>query len=191
MKLAFAIRSGLVLSGLALAGPARADIVSSGADWFELSNTATVPQTPDVVWRALLALPKWWDAAHTYSGKAQNLSLTPKVGGCFCEIIPEDGSQIEHGRIVFLRPKSALRLYAALGPLQALGVTGNLTYTLKLVDGGTELRQTYIVTGHMAGGLSALAGPVSSVMGLQFGRLAAYAADRKWVAPPVTGMSSR
>ena len=174
MKLA-----AVLLPGLIAATPAQAEIVSAGDDWFELSNASVIPQKPEAVWRTLLSLPTWWDGAHTYSGKAANLRLEAKAGGCFCETIPADGSQIEHGRIVYLRPNAALRLYAALGPLQSLGVTGNLTWTLKAVEGGTELRQSYIVAGHMEGGLSTLATPVDSVMTLQFGRLVALASDTK------------
>lgn len=158
-----------------LSTSANAEVVTSAADKFELTSNVVVPQKPERVWRALLALPQWWDAAHTYSGKARNLSLSAKAGGCFCEINPEDGSQIEHGRVVYVRPNQALRLYAALGPLQSLAVVGNLTWTLKAVDGGTELRQTYLVFGNVDGGLGALASPVNSVMSSQFDRLAAFA----------------
>lgn len=168
-----------VAAGLACAWPAQAQVATSGSDWFELSNRAVVAAKPETVWRALLALPKWWDGAHTYSGKASNLSLAAKAGGCFCEVIPEDGSQIEHGRVIYLRPAKALRLSAALGPLQSLAVTGTLTWTLTPVDGGTELKQTYVVAGRAEGGLSALGSPVNSVMTSQFDRLVAYATKAK------------
>lgn len=169
----------LAVAGLALATPAHAEVAAAGNDWFELSNTAVVPAKPETVWRALLAIPKWWDAAHTYSRKASNLSLAAKAGGCFCEIIPEDGSQIEHGRVIYMRPGKALRLTAALGPLQSQAVAATLTWTLKPVDGGTELKQTYVVAGHAAGGLSSYGSPVNSVMTLQFDRLVAYATKLK------------
>lgn len=162
-----------------LSSAANAEIVTTGSDKFELTNTAVIPQKPEVVWRALLALPQWWDPAHTYFGKARNLSLSAKAGGCFCEIDPEDGAQIEHGRVVYVRPYKALRLYAALGPLQSLATIGNLTWTLKAVEGGTELRQTYLVFGNVDGGLAALASPVNSVMSSQFDRLAAFAKVQK------------
>lgn len=174
MKLAW-----IALAVAAFPESASAEIATSGADKFELTNTVVIPQKPEVVWRALIALPQWWDPAHTYSGKARNLSLSAKAGGCFCEIIPEDGSQIEHGRVVYLRPNKALRLYAALGPLQSLAVMGNLSWTLKAVEGGTELRQSYLVFGNVDGGLGALSSPVNSVMTLQFDRLTAYASQAK------------
>lgn len=173
------LRLPIAMVGLALATPAMADVSSSGADGFVLTNSAIVPQPPQRVWRALVALPKWWDPAHTYSGKASHLSLSAKAGGCFCETIPSDGSEIEHGRVIFVRPNKALRLYAALGPLQSFAVVGNLSWTLKAVEGGTELRQTYLAYGKAEGGLSALASPVNSVMTIQFDRLVAHASRAK------------
>lgn len=174
------MRSTLIaIAGLAAAAPAFAEVSSSGADGFVLSNSAIVPQPPQVVWRALVALPKWWDPAHTYSGKAGNLALSAKAGGCWCEFVPADGSEIERGRVVQVRPNHALRVYAALGPLQSMAVVGNLAWTLKAVDGGTELRQTYLVYGRADGGLAPLASPVNAVMTTQFDRLVAYASRRK------------
>ncbi len=33
----------------------------------------------------------WWSDAHTYSGKASNLTLRNEPGGCFCETLPGGG----------------------------------------------------------------------------------------------------
>ncbi len=173
------MKQALAALGLIVAVPAHGEVGASGNDSFALSNTTVIGAKPDAVWRALLQLPKWWDGSHTYSGSAANLSLSAKAGGCFCEVDPKDGSQIEHGRVVYVRPAQALRLSAALGPLQSQAVVGTLTWTLKPVEGGTELKQTYLVAGHAEGGLSALASPVNSVMTLQFDRLAAFAAKAR------------
>jgi uncharacterized protein YndB with AHSA1/START domain len=166
----------IAVAALVFASPAGAEIVSASDTAFELSNSRVVAQSPDNVWRALLALPAWWDPAHTYSADARNLRLEAKAGGCFCEVIPKEKAEVEHGRIVYLRPGKALRLFAALGPLQALPVTGVLTWSLKAVPAGTEVTQTYLVAGSVKGGLGALAVPVDSVMTGQFDRMTAFAA---------------
>lgn len=161
----------LALFVTCMTGAAQAEVVGSGETWFELSNEVRVPVAPDKVWRTLVALPAWWDGAHTYSGDSRNLVFDVKAGGCFCETVPADGSQIEHGRIVYLKPSNTLRLSAALGPLQSMAVAGTLTWSLKPDGGGTVIRQSYVVSGHFPGGASALAKPVDEVMSGQFQKL--------------------
>lgn len=163
--------AALALVTLAASSSAQAEVTGSGADWFELSSQTRVSVAPDKVWRTLLALPRWWDGAHTYSGSSRNLRLDARAGGCFCETVPADASQIEHGRIVYMKPGRALRLNSALGPLQAMAATGTLTWTLTPDGTGTVIRQTYIVSGHFPGGAAGLAKPVDEVMSGQFQRL--------------------
>jgi uncharacterized protein YndB with AHSA1/START domain len=165
-----------VLIAAFVAAPAHAEVVGSGDGWFELSNQAKVSASPDKVWRLLLALPEWWDSAHTYSGDSRNLMLDSWASGCFCETVPSDGSQIAHGRIVYMKPGSALRLDAALGPLQAMAVKGTLAWTLKADGEGTLIRQSYVVSGHFPGGAPGIAKPVDDVMSGQFQRLVAASA---------------
>lgn len=163
----------LALAAVALAGPAAAEIRSATAAGFESVNVVTVAAPPARVY-ALLVQPKlWWNGAHTYSGDATNMTLAPTAGGCFCETVPADGSTIEHGRVVYAQPGKALRLHAALGPLQAEGVAAALTWTLKPAGTGTEITQTYVVGGFVRGGAESFAGPVDMVVGEQLRRLKA------------------
>jgi uncharacterized protein YndB with AHSA1/START domain len=156
----------------ALAAPATASVKSSGPAGFELEHRVVVKASPSVAYAAAGRLGSWWNPSHTYSGKAENLSFEPRAGGCFCERT-SDGGSIEHGRIVYARPGQALRVHGALGPLQASGVSGSLTWTFQAVPGGTEIIQSYVVGGYVPGGAGAMAGPVDQVMTEQLTRLAA------------------
>src|SRR5436189_3620279 len=71
----------------------------------------------------------WWNSQHTYSGDAKNLSIDARPGGCFCEKLPNGGG-LEHARVIYVAPREVLRLSGALGPLQASGVAGTLTWKL-------------------------------------------------------------
>lgn len=157
---------------LLAAGPATAAVKSSTPAGFELESKAVVKASPAEAYAAAGRLGEWWNPSHTYSGKAANLSFDPRAGECFCERTDEGGT-IEHGRIVYAQPGQALRLHGALGPLQASGVTGSLTWAFKAVPGGTEITQTYVVGGYVPGGADKLAPPVDRVMSEQFGRLVA------------------
>jgi uncharacterized protein YndB with AHSA1/START domain len=155
-----------------LAGPAPAAVKSSTPAGFELESKAVVKASPAEAYAAVGRLGEWWNPSHTYSGRAENLSFEPRAGSCFCERTADSGT-IEHGRIVYAQPGQALRLHGALGPLQASGVSGSLTWTFKAVPGGTEITQTYVVGGYVPGGAEKLAPLVDRVMNEQLTRLAA------------------
>ncbi len=76
--------------------------------------------------------------------------------------------------VVYAKPNETLRLEGALGPLQAFGVAGSLTWRLNEKDGVTTVTQTYDVGGHAPGGLAAFAGAVDGVLGDQANRLKRY-----------------
>jgi len=156
--------------GLALAPTVRAEVVDAQAAGFEVRESVQIAAPPDRVYAALSQIGHWWDSRHTFSGDANHLSLEPVVGGCFCEALP-DGGSAAHMRVVMAMPGKALRLEGGLGPLQGLGATGHLTWTLKPKGGGTELTQTYDVGGYAKGGLTSLAAPVDRVLGEQEMRL--------------------
>lgn len=165
---------GIFLIGLVAATPATAEVRGSGPAGFALEARATVPVSPAEAYAALARIGRWWDSAHTYSGDAANMTLEPRAGACFCEAIPADGGSIEHGRVIYARPGQALRVQAALGPLQSEAVLGTLTWSLRAVDGGTEITQAYVVGGYMRGGFEAVAPLVDQVMATQLRRLAEH-----------------
>jgi uncharacterized protein YndB with AHSA1/START domain len=152
------------------AAEAHATVADSTAAGFRVRYDQVVRAAPDSVWRALGGIGRWWDPEHTYSGDAGNLSIELKPGGCFCERLAEGGGVV-HMTVVYARPGLALRLVGALGPLQADGVAGSMTWTLAPDPAGTRLRLEYVVGGYLPGGLVGMAAPVDRVLGEQFLRL--------------------
>ena len=155
---------------LAVAVPAAAEVKSSGPGGFEVERSFIVPGGPQAVYAQIGRIGEWWDVAHSYSGRPENLRLELRAGGCFCESLANGGS-VEHMRVVYADPASGIRLQGGLGPLQSEAVVGTLSWSFKTVPGGTQVTQRYIVAGQAAGGLANLAGPVDEVLGEQFGRL--------------------
>lgn len=123
------------------------------------------------VYDALVSqIGSWWDPQHTYSSDAKNLSIDARPGGCFCEKLP-DGGAIEHLRVIYVAPRKVLRLSGALGPLQASGVAGSMTWKLTGGNDSTLVQLTYSVGGFIDGGFERVAPAVESVLREQFDRL--------------------
>lgn len=171
------MRRAIALAALLAAAPAAAEVTSASPAGFESVNIVTVPVAPDAAYAALLRVGAWWNGSHSYSGDAANLTLDAKAGGCFCERWA--GNAVEHMRVVAVRPGAMLRLSGGLGPLQGEGVAGALTWSLKAASGGTEITQTYVVGGHVRGGMEAIAAPVDAVLAEQLERLRAHLAARR------------
>src|SRR5690606_20424159 len=132
---------------------------------------ALIEAAPHDVYRALsTSVGDWWNPQHTFTGDAGNLSIDVRPGGCFCEAFP-DGGGVEHLRVVHVAPDRMLRLSGGLGPLQAFGVAGSLTWKLEEADGANSVDVTYVVGGFMEGGLERIGAPVGAVIGEQLGRL--------------------
>lgn len=165
----------LALAALAAAAPAGADVTSSSAIHFDIESHVVVPAPPARVYAAFREIDRWWNPEHTYSHNSANLRLEPWAGGCFCETLP-DGGTVEHMHVVQALPGRVLRMTGALGPLQAEALAGVLTWTLRPVDGGTEIRSVYMVSGHVRGDVGAYAAPVDAVLREQLDRLRAYLA---------------
>lgn len=152
------------------ASPVTAEVKSSSPAGFEVQNKVMVSASSTDAYAALARVGEWWNPEHTYSGKAANLSLDPRAGGCFCEKL-EGGGTIEHLRVVYAQPGQMLRLQGGLGPLQAQAVSGTLTWALKPVGKGLEISQTYAVGGYIPGGAEKLAPIVDKVLAEQLRRL--------------------
>lgn len=159
---------------VAAASPAGAEVKDVGDNGFTVAASATVAAPPARVWDALIHPGRWWDMEHSYSHDGANMSLDPRVGGCFCEKVPADKGEVEHGRVVQIRPGSLLRIDGALGPFQAMAVTGVLSWTIKPAGSGTMIGMTYTIGGYLPGGGKAFAPVVDGVMGGQFARLEAF-----------------
>jgi len=167
MKITSWIAAGALL---ALPAPAAATVIDVGAHGFEVSSTVAISAPPEKVYAALVRIDRWWSDGHSYSGNAANMRLDPHAGGCFCERLT-DGGSVEHARVVMAQPGRTLRLRGALGPLQAEGADGALTWTLAMGKDGTQLTQTYVVGGHVRGEIGRWAGQVNLVLDEQLRRL--------------------
>lgn len=159
-----------------VASGAHAEVRATTDTGFTIVHKAKLAAPPAKAYAALGEVGGWWDDAHTYSGKASNMSLPLEAGGCFCERL--EGGGVQHGRVVLAMPGSMLRLEGALGPLQSEGVSATLTFELKPAGDGTDLTLSYKVGGYHAEGVRQWAAPVDQVLGVQASRLAAYASGK-------------
>jgi uncharacterized protein YndB with AHSA1/START domain len=164
-------------AALALGGSARGAVVDKGAYGFRIKTVQQVAAPPAKVWKAIGEWGRWWSDAHTYSGKAHNITLQMSAGGCLCEALP-DGGSVRHGVAELVIPNQMLRLDAAFGPLQDEGVSAAYTLSLKPKDGGTEVTMTYNVGGARDFIVSAAPG-VEGVLDEGLARLKAYAETGK------------
>jgi hypothetical protein len=155
----------------AMAAPALGEVKAAAADGLVFQFKGQIAMPRDAAWARVLAIGSWWSDAHTYSGKAVNMSIDPVAGGCWCEMWA--GGEVEHGRIILMMRNEMLRFQTALGPLQGTGV--NAAMTITLTDGPTpettRVTMDYSVVGSSLSGLAAMAPPVDGVLQEQFNRL--------------------
>jgi uncharacterized protein YndB with AHSA1/START domain len=160
------------------------------AAWAEVSNRSNagfivtvnlaVAAPPETVYASLTRhVSEWWDAAHTYSGDSKNLSIIAEPGGCFCEALA-DGGGVQHAMVVNVAPGRLLRMSGALGPLQALAVTGTLSWQFeKSGSADSTLVVTYVVGGYASGGLDKIADAVDTVITRQAQLLKRHAEEAR------------
>jgi uncharacterized protein YndB with AHSA1/START domain len=168
-----AIALGLAATLALAAAPSRAETSGVSPTGFTSTFALVVDAEPDRVFQAFGQLPRWWNDDHTWSGKAANMNVDLHAGGCWCERWG-DGQSVMHGHVLLVQPGSALRLYAALGPLQELPISGVLTFATAKREGQTRLRVTYRVAGAADAGLEKLAPLVDSVLATQVQRLKSF-----------------
>jgi uncharacterized protein YndB with AHSA1/START domain len=149
---------------------AAAEVTAVDSEGFEVREQIHVSAPPAAVYAALVTPARWWDSQHTYSGNAANLTLDAKAGGCWCERLA-DGGSVLHLIVVYAAPGKGLRLRGALGPLQAMGVEGAMSFSLKGGNDGTDLTVTYAVGGYAKEGFDNLSKAVDGVLAEQVARL--------------------
>jgi len=163
-------------STLLFAAPAHAEVASASPSSFVIEAEAELAASPDKVWRDLARIDRWWGSAHTYSGDASRLRLDARAGGCWCERWG-NGQSVEHMRVVLVMEREGVRTLRAvggLGPLQEMGVSGVLTFTVAPHPNGAKLTMTYRATGDPGLNLNQIAPVVDNVLMEQFGRLSRY-----------------
>lgn len=162
---------GLIIAFIFWASSAQADVLHSSESGFEIKMSVSVPATPEQAYQQFLEIDEWWSPEHTWFGKAENLSLEPRAGGCFCE--KEGDQSVLHMTVSYVSPNREVRLLGGLGPLQEMGLHGVLTFKfIPVSDNETTIVQLYRVTGYDPHGLKALAGIVDKVQSHQLQRLA-------------------
>ena len=171
--------AALATALLGVPGSAGAEVVSSSAAGFIIRVELPVAAPPADVFSKFFEVGRWWSDAHTYTGKASNLSLKNEVGGCFCEALP-GGGFVRHAVLEYSDKGKIARLSGGLGPLQELGAFGMLSFRFEPADkakpaAGTKLVMTYAVNGYQPDkGLAPMAEPVNGVMKEQLERLKRY-----------------
>jgi len=166
--IAISLRGVAILCGLA--GASHAEVLSVGASGFEVREQLPVAASPATVYQAAITPSRWWDAEHSYSGSAANLTLDARAGGCWCETLPGGGS-VQHLVVVNVMPGKLLRLRGALGPLQGMGVDGALSIRIESTPSGAQVTLTYVAGGYSAQGFDELSKGVDQVLGQQLERL--------------------
>jgi len=161
--------SRIATFALALAaGPALAAATDVTPQSFVVTHRAETSASPAAVFAAFGQVSRWWGSQHTYSGKAENLSLEMRAGGCWCE--QWDGGSVQHMRVLFVGRDRMVRLEGGLGPLQDRAVTAVMTLAIAPGEGKTVVTLTYKVRAPDAN-LDKVAAPVDAVLGEGFNRL--------------------
>ncbi len=151
-------------------------VLQSSEHGFISEHKVVLAASPANAYEALTkSVHRWWDAAHSYGKDASTFTLEARAGGCFCEALANGGS-VEHMRVVRAIPGSILVMQGALGPLQNVGVTGSMSFTLRPHADGTELIYRYVVGGYSPGGLKEISTPVDRVQLGQLRRLQRFIA---------------
>lgn len=165
--------SAAATAGLAAlsASGAKAEVVRQSEIGFRIEQSIIVAASPNDAWAMLIAPAAWWSPAHTYSGDARNLRLRAKVGGCWCETW--EANAVRHLAVISVMPGSSLVMEGGLGPLQAMGVNGVMTFMIAPEGEGTRISLTYTVGGFFDPPVEAIAPAVDGVLGEQMSNLAA------------------
>ena len=173
------MKAAKLLAVLCLSAPcAQAAVLARTDTGFQIENQVEVQTSAQRAYIALIKqVGQWWPADHSWFGASENFSIDARAGGCFCEIDGEN--QVEHMRIVVVRPAALLRMSGGLGPLQSMGLSGPLDWIFEPLDSdkpdaGTRIRLRYTVSGFVDKPLGNFVDIVDQVQGQQLGALAKH-----------------
>ncbi len=166
----------LLLSLAAFPAVAYGEVIDKSTNGFTSVHELVLQASPARAYEALTRdVHLWWDASHSFGGDAAGFTMEPTAGGCFCEKLA-DGGSVQHMQIVNAQPGRSLTLRGGIGPLQAMGVAGAMTFAFKPHPEGALLSYRYVVGGYVDGGLAPLAEPVDQVQLGQLQRLQQFLA---------------
>jgi len=164
----------IVCFGLFAALPllCEAEVSGSSASGFTVTQSVTTTASAKHAWQGMMGhIDQWWHPDHTWSGDAGNLYIKPSIGGCFCEHLEPRG-EVEHLRIIYINPGKEVRFDGALGPLQSMAAQGRMIWKVDPAQNGSTITFTYMVSGSVEGGFTAIAPAVDGVLKQQIERLA-------------------
>jgi hypothetical protein len=174
-RVSFLIFIGMILASLG-AGTILAEVTHTCTTGFQVKQVREINADSQRAFEIFVTqFHRWYDANHSYSGHADNLSLDLEQR-CMLERLPEGGF-VRHLEMVFYQPGKVLRLSGGLGPLQGMGVSGALTFEFQPVEGApgkTQVTLTYNVSGSEFLQLEQLAQPVDAVLGMQLDRFSKH-----------------
>lgn len=161
-----------------LSAPASAEVVSATSNGFQVRQSMQLVAPPAQAYAAFGNVGSWWSGEHSYSGKAENLSMALSAGGCFCERL-EGGGGVEHMRISYVDPGKRVVMTGSLGPLLYEATAGVMDVQFERIAGGTRVTLDYRVAGFAKGGAEKLAPLVDSVLAEQFKRYREFAREQR------------
>ena len=165
------------LALLALPVAVHAETSGVSATGFTITFTREVNAPPEKLWAAITQVGSWWSSEHTWSGKASNMSIDLRAGGCWCE--NWDGGSVLHGTVAMVQAGRMLRFFTNLGPLQDRATSGVLTFAQGAAKDKAALKVVYKIAGPADAGLQELAPAVDRVLGEQVKRLVSLAETGK------------
>ena len=172
MKLQPLRLTSLLLPLLSFSFP-RAEVASASAHGFKVTIQVQIDSSPGRVYNTVVKeVGAWWHPDHAFYGEAGKFSIEDRPNGCFCE--RSGKGQVRHMTVIFAEPGRVLRMTGALGPLQELGVTGNMGFKFSEAEGGTRVEFYYAVGGYSSQDLDQLAPIVDGVLSEQLERLKRY-----------------
>lgn len=158
-----------------LGAPSMAEVVSISSNGFQVRHEVQLNIPPEEAYELLVNVGSWWNPSHTYTHNTKNLSIDARPGGCFCEKY-HNGGGVQHMSVVHAAPGKALRMAGALGPMQAHGLAGSMSWDFiaqKPADNNQALSKlvlTYSVGGYMTGSFDKMAPMVNGMLGEQITR---------------------
>ena len=160
------------------ATPATAEVTSSSPNGFEVRESVQLVVPPDQAWDSFEQVGSWWNAEHTYSGKAANMRLALRLGACLCESFDAAGGGVEHLRVVYADPGKRAVLTGSLGPLLYEATSGVMLLDVERIAAGSRVTMTYRVSGFYKGNGDKLAPLVDQVLADQMKRYRTFATAR-------------
>ena len=161
--------SFVILALTLISSLAQGQVTQSSQTGFQIRIERELECNAQVAYQKLVnEFNQWYDASHSYSQKAENLSLDLDKH-CMLETLP-DGGFVRHMEIVFHQPGKLMRMTGGLGPLQGMGVSGAMTYAFTPEGDKSKVTMTYTVSGADFLQLDKIAIPVNQVLGLQLDR---------------------